>query len=53
MREKLLEKEEILSKTTHIFTRTVTLQLEFSVSAGANQPPCFSVCGKLAPNWLI
>ena len=48
-----LKKEEILSKMTCVFAENVTLRLEFSVSAGANQPHGFSICGISAPNGLI
>ena len=51
---KLLGKKEILSKTTSIFTKNVTPRQELlTVSTGKNQPPGFSVSGKLASNGLI
>ena len=53
MCEEHMKKKENLSKATCIFTENVTHQLEFSDSAGASQPPGFSVYGISAPNGLI
>ena len=53
MPEKHLKEKEILSKATCIFTQKVTLQLEFSFFAGADQPLGFFGCAISAPNGLI
>ena len=52
--EKHLKKKEILDTMNCIITYNVTLLLEFSVSAGANETSSwFSVGGTSAPNGLI
>ena len=52
MCEKHLKEKEILTKETCIFSKTVTVWLKFSVSAGANQPPGFFVWRITTPNGL-